>query len=171
MKLTDVLPVEDWADLEREIHEASGMRPRVYDVEGVGVTDQSVFGNELCARIQSVPKAQTFICAVAHNNMAVMARNTREPVVEECDAGMVKIVVPIFVDDEFVGAAGACGKVAEGGEVDAFMVNRSSDIPEEEVESLARGVPSAPWSEMEALAAFIQDRLNQKLQRRGRGSD
>ena len=171
MKLTDVLPVEDWAELEREIYEASGMRPRVYDVEGVGVTDPSVFGNELCARIQSIPKAQTFICAVAHNNMAVMARNTREPVVEECDAGMVKIVVPIFVGDEFVGAAGACGKLAEDGEVDAFMVNRSSDIPEEEVEALAADVPSAPWSEMEALAAFIQDRLSEKLRVSQSGKD
>jgi ligand-binding sensor protein len=171
MKLTDVLPVKDCVELEKEIHEASGMRPRVYDVEGVGVTDESVFGNELCARIQSIPKAQTFICAVAHNNMAAMAKNRGEPVVEECDAGMVKIVVPIFVDGEFIGAAGACGKLAEGEEVDAFMVNRSSGIPEEEVEALAAAVPSAPRSEMEALAALIQERLKEKLQRRLRKSD
>jgi ligand-binding sensor protein len=171
MKLTDVLPVEEWAELEREIYESSGMRPRVYDVEGVGVTEQSVFGNELCARIQSIPKAQTFICAVAHNNMAVMAKNTGEPVVEECDAGMVKIVVPIFVDGEFIGAAGACGKLADGEEVDAFMVNRSSDIPEEEVEALASNVPSAPRSEMEDLAEFVRGRLDEKLRRRGRKGD
>lgn len=169
MELTDVLPVEDWAELEREIYGKTGMRPRVYDVEGVGVTDQSMYGNKLCARIQSIPKAQTFICAVAHNNMAVMARNTRGPVVEECDAGLSKIVVPIFAGDEFIGAAGACGKLVEDGEVDAFMINRSSGIPEEEVEELAAEVPSVTRSEVESFAAFIQERLDDRLRHRGQG--
>jgi ligand-binding sensor protein len=168
MELTDVLPVEDWAELEQEIYERSGMRPRVYNVDGVGITDQSMYGNALCAKIQSIPKAQTFICAVAHNNMAVMARNSREPVVEECDAGLIKVVVPIFVEDEFIGAAGACGKVDEEGEADVFMINRSAEIPEEEIEELAGDVPSTTREAMEELAAFIRTRLAEMIQRRGR---
>jgi len=163
MELTDVLPREDWAALEREIQEISGMRPRVYNVDGMGITDHSFFGNQLCARIQSISKAQTFICAVAQNNMAMMARNTREPVVEECDAGMVKVVVPIYVDDEFIGTAGCCGKLLEDGEVDAFMIQRSSELPESEIEELAKGVPSTTRGEMDALAAHIVERLEALL--------
>ena len=159
MKLTDIYPKEGWAELEQEIWDRFGMRPRVYDTEGVGFTDLSYFGNDLCKEIQSIPKAQTFICAVAHNNMAAMARNTKEPVIEECDAGMIKVVVPIFVGEEFVGAAGACGKLVEGGEVDAFMVNRSSDIPEDRVEELAKTVPATTRKEMEALARFVSERV------------
>lgn len=168
MELTDLLPVEDWARLEREIYERSGMRPRVYDTGGVGITDQSIYGNSLCAKIQSIPKAQTFICAVAHNNLAAMAKNQRKPVVEECDAGMIKVVVPIFAGEEFVGAAGACGKLVEEGEVDAFMINRSTGISEEEIEELAGDVESTTRIEMEDLAAFIEKRLNEMVQRRGR---
>jgi len=159
MKLTDISPKETWAELENEIWERFGMRPRVYDTEGVGFTDVSFFGNDLCKMIQSTPKAQTFICAVAHNNMATMARNTRQPVIEECDAGLIKVVVPIFVKDEFVGAAGACGKLVEDGEVDAFMVNRSSDVPEDRVEELAKTVPSTTRKEMEELARFVSERV------------
>lgn len=168
MELTDVLPKEAWARLEREIYERSEMRPRVYDVEGVGITDQSMYGNPLCEKIQSIPKAQTFICAVAHNNLAALAKNTRQAVVEECDAGMIKVVVPIFVDDEFVGAAGACGKLVEDGEVDAFMVNRSSDLPEEEVERLAEEVPFTTRADMDDLVAFIEGWLQEQLQGRDR---
>lgn len=160
MELTDIMDKEGWKELEQEIFDRSGLRPRVYDINGMGITGKGVYGNELCAEIQSIPKAQTFICAVAHNNMAAMAKNTRKPVVEECDAGMLKIVVPVFVGDEFVGAAGGCGKVFEGGEVDTFMVNRASEIPEDKVKDLARTVGTAKRQEMEALADFIAQRIS-----------
>jgi ligand-binding sensor protein len=159
MQLTDILPVEQWAALEREIHARSGMRPRIYNPEGVGITDESLFANDLCARIQSIPKAQTFICALAHTNMAAMARNSRSPVVEECDAGMVKIVVPIFAGDEFLGAAGGCGLLLEDGEVDTFMVNRSADISEDEVAALSREVRFTSRQEAEELARWIAVRI------------
>jgi len=159
MQLTDILPVEDWAALEREILARSGMRPRIYDPEGVGITDEVVFANDLCARIQSIPKAQTFICALAHNNLAAMARSAKTPVVEECDAGMVKIVVPIFAGQEFLGAAGGCGLLLEDGEVDTFMVNRTADIPEEEAAELARGIRFTSRREAEELAGWIAARI------------
>jgi len=159
MELTDILDKDGWLKLEQDIYERSGMRTRVYNVEGIGVTGEGGFCNKLCEEIQSVPKAQTFICAVAHNNLAMMARNSREPVIEECDAGLVKIVVPIFVGDEFVGAAGGCGKLLEDGEVDTFMVNRASDIPEERVEELSRTVETTRRGDVEDLADYIAGRI------------
>ncbi|MFO7785911.1 MAG: PocR ligand-binding domain-containing protein [Thermodesulfobacteriota bacterium] len=163
MELTDVLPVEDWAEFEKEMYEKSGMRPRVYNVDGMGITEGVVYSNELCTRIQSIPKAQTFICAVAQSNLAMMARNSREPVVGECDAGFFKVVVPIFVGDEFIGTAGACGKLPEGGEVESFMINSVSGIPEEEIKELAGDLPSATQREMEEFAAYIQKRLDEMI--------
>jgi hypothetical protein len=35
-------------------------------------------------------------------NLATMARNNKKAIVEECDAGIAKVVVPIFVADSFV---------------------------------------------------------------------
>jgi len=36
-------------------------------------------------------------------NIAAQAMRSRETVIEECDAGMIKLVVPIFLEDEFIG--------------------------------------------------------------------
>ncbi len=155
MKLTDIQPLEKWAALEAAIRERSGLRARVYDVEGVGITDKSAHANELCPAIRSTSKGLTFICAVAHQNLAAMAQNSREPVVEECDAGLIKIVVPIFVEDEFLGAAGGCGLLTEDGEVDDFMINKTTELPEARIAELAAAVGTISTGELEDLTAFI----------------
>ncbi|MFO7948994.1 MAG: hypothetical protein R6U36_01350 [Candidatus Fermentibacteraceae bacterium] len=49
--------------------------------------------------------------------------------------------------------------------MDAFMINRSTGIPEEEIEELAGDVGSTTRIEMEDLAAFIEKRLNEMVQR------
>ncbi len=155
MKLTDIQPLEEWAALEDAIRARSGLRARVYDVDGVGITDKSAHANDLCPEIRSTAKGLTFICAVAHQNLAAMARNSREPVVEECDAGLIKIVVPIFVGDEFVGAAGGCGLLTADGEVDDFMINKTTGLPEARIAELAAKVGTIAPGDLEDLAAFI----------------
>jgi ligand-binding sensor protein len=83
-----------------------------------------------------------------------------ETVIEECDAGMIKLVVPIFVGDEFVGAVGACGMRFEDSDIDAFLVNKMTDMAEEQVASLAGSVPSVPRAQAEALGRYIRDRVD-----------
>ena len=155
MKLTDIQPLEKWAALEAAIREKSGLRARVYDVDGVGITEKSAHANDLCPEIRSTAKGLTFICAVAHQNLAAMARNTREPVVEECDAGLIKIVVPIFVGDEFVGAAGGCGLLTAEGEVDDFMINKTTDLSEARIIELAEKIGTISAGTLDELTAFI----------------
>ena len=155
MKLTDLQPLETWIELEEAIHRRSGMRASIYDVDGIGITGQSRQANDLCREIRATGKGQTYICAVAHQNMAAMAQNERSPVIEECDAGLLKIVVPIFCGDEFVGAAGGCGLLLEDGEVDDFMINKTTDLPEEKIRRLADGVGAMTQAQAEDLAAFI----------------
>jgi ligand-binding sensor protein len=159
MQLTDIQPVEKWAQLETAIREKSGLRARVYDIHGVGLTDKSAHANDLCPEIRSTGKGLTFICAVAHQNLAAMAQNTRKPVVEECDAGLIKIVVPIFVGDEFVGAAGGCGLLMADGEVDDFMINKTTDLPEARIAELVEGIATISAAEVEALTDFIARKI------------
>ena len=166
MKLTEIQPLEKWAELEDAIREKSGMRARVYDVDGVGITDQSANANQLCAELRKTSKGLTFICAVAHQNLAAMAQNTRQPVIEECDAGLVKIVVPIFVGDEFVGAAGGCGLLkAEDGEVDDFMIHKTTEMSEARVAELAEGIATITASQVKALADFIAEEVQRAVDR------
>jgi ligand-binding sensor protein len=160
MKLTDILPLEKWIEIEKDIHERSGLDSNVFNTDGIRITDYKQWVNRFCPKVKADDRGQSFICAVAHMNIAEMARQAKAPVIEECDAGLLKLVAPVFVDDEFVGAVGACGLILDDGEVDSFMVNKTIGMDEEEVEALARDIKKVSRKEVEALADYIQNRIN-----------
>ncbi len=132
--------MDRWIELENRFFEAYGLETNVFNKDGIRITDNKRWVNRLCPAIKATDKGQAFICAVAHMNLALMAKDQNEPVVEECDAGLVKIVVPIFDGDEFVGAVGACGYLLDDGEVDDFMINKTTGIDEDEIAALSEDI-------------------------------
>ncbi len=160
MKLTDIAPLERWMDLENDINTRSGMDANVFDTKGYRISPQKHWANELCPAIKDTDKGQSFICAPAHMNIAAQAMRSGDTLIEECDAGMIKLVVPIFAGDEFVGAVGACGMKFEDSEIDAFLVNKMTDIDEEKVASLAVRVPAITREKTEALGRYIRNRVD-----------
>ena len=165
MELTDLLSVEEWMHLEEDIHARFGLDSNVFNTDGIRITPYKSWVNRLCPEIKATDKGQSFICAVAHMNLAAMARNSRQAVVEECDAGIVKIVVPVFVADSFVGAVGACGKCLDEGEVDAFLVNKLTEIDEEKVESLAQDIEHISPETITQLTSFVEEKIQKIIQR------
>ena len=63
-----------------------------------------------------------------------------QAVIEECDAGLAKIVVPIFVGERVLGAVGACGMLLDEGEVEPFLIHKTTGIAEDRIEDLADGI-------------------------------
>ncbi len=159
MELTDLLPLEKWTQIENEIHEHSGLESNVFNTDGIRITDNKVWVNRLCPAIKATDKGQSFICAVAHMNMANQAKDEKRPVIEECDAGLMKIVVPIFVDGNYIGAVGACGLLPAGGEVDAFLVNKMTDIEEANIEALCEDLAVIEKNSAEEVAQFIWEKI------------
>ncbi len=163
MNLTDLLPLEKWIAFEKDIHERSGLDSNVFNTDGIRITDYKQWVNRFCPKVKADDRGQSFICAVAHMNIAEMARQAKAPMIEECDAGLLKLVVPIFVEDEFVGAVGACGLILDDGEIDSFMVNKTIGMDEEEIETLAADIPKISRQKVEDLADYIQDRINRMI--------
>ena len=159
MHLTDLMPLEDWMKLENDIHAKFGVDSNVFDNQGIRISKVKNWSNRLCPAIKATDKGQSFICAVAHMNLAAMAEKQKGPVIEECDAGFVKMVVPIFRDNQMLGAVGACGVLLEDGEVDTFMVNRTTDIEETRIEELARDAPTITHGQAKAIVSYIQQQL------------
>jgi ligand-binding sensor protein len=141
MKLTDIAPLDTWLELEQQINERSGLNASVFNVDGVRITNFKRWANKLCPVIKADEKGQNYICAVAHQSIAAEAQHSRQPVIAECDAGLMKMVVPIFINDEFLGVAGGCGYVLGDGEVDTFMVNKTIGLAEEKLKNLSDDVP------------------------------
>jgi ligand-binding sensor protein len=160
MDLLDFAPLDRWVDLEKDIHQKSGLDVNIFNPEGYRISEFKIWANQLCPKIKATDKGQSFICAPAHMNIAAQAMRTKQPAIEECDAGMIKLVLPIFIDDEFVGAVGACGFLLDDGEVDSFLVNKMTDIEEETVERLSAGIPAITTKKAESLSRYITEQVD-----------
>ena len=160
MQLTDLAPLECWIELEKDIHQKSGLDVNVFDTKGYRISELKNWANQLCPAIKATDKGQSFICAPAHMNIATLAMRSKQTVIEECDAGLLKLVVPIFAGEEFVGAVGACGFLLDDGEVDRFLVNKMTDISEADIENLATGIQSISTAKAQALGQYIMNQVN-----------
>ena len=161
MRLTEIRPLKKWMALERKIVEQSGLDANVFDIEGRRISSFKQWANKLCPAIKDTDRGQSFICAVAHMNLATIAKNTGGPIVEECDAGLVKLVVPIFYKGEFVGACGACGGLLNDGEVDDFMINKTTGIENETIETLSTDIPVVDTNKIEKVKEAIIAEITQ----------
>ena len=160
MKLTDILSLEKWVALEEQFHKRSGLDCNVFDTDGIRITDYKKWVNRLCPVIKDNDKGQSFICAVAHMNIATQARQTRSIIIEKCDAGLIKMVVPIFVEDKFVGAVGACGLLANEGEVDTFMINKTIGMEEDAVENLSNDISNINNETLESFGEYVRQEID-----------
>jgi len=163
MTLLDICPMETWETLETELYEKFNLQGSVFNPEGVRITSVKNFSNPLCPAVKSLEKGQTFICSAAHMTMTAMVKQSRTPLVEECDAGLTKLVVPIFYKDEFMGVAGGCGLLRRGESVDSFAVSKIADMDEEQVKQLGSDVPVISDKTISQAVDFIQERIQQIL--------
>ena len=159
MKLIDIMPLENWVELENDIHNRYGMDVNVFNTDGVRISEFKQWVNTLCPAVKATDKGQSFICAVAHMNIAIQAMQTRKPAIEECDAGLVKIVVPIFIEDTFLGAVGACGLLLDEGEADTFLINKITGIEEETAERLSADIGTISSAKAADLASDVAHRI------------
>jgi len=163
MHMTDILPAQAWLVLEQEIHQRYGLNARVYDDKGFAFTGSLSWCNRICPAIKAKPQGAQAICSLAYSVMTAEARQSGQPVVGECDAGLLKISVPVMVDGALVGVVGGCGRLLDQGEVDPYMVEMSAGIPEAEVTALCAGLSTMTSAEAEAAAAEISIRVDAML--------
>ena len=160
MKLTDILPLEKWVELEKDINRRSGLNASVFDINGIRISDFKKWANSLCPTIKANVKGQSFICAVAHMNIAAQAKQTGKAVIEECDAGLFKVVYPVFVEGEFLGVVGGCGMLLDNAETEIFLINKITDIDNEKLAELSKGISRKSRKEVEELAQYLKEEVD-----------
>ncbi len=159
MQLTDLLPIEKWIDLESDLVNTYQLQSSVFNKDGIRITSSKNWSNSLCPVIKSIDKGQSFICAVAHINLSNQARQSKKPVIEECDAGLLKLVVPIFYNDEFLGVIGGCGLLPDEGEVDVFAINKITGLEDRKIETLSSDIPTMTLQTAESACDYIKSQL------------
>jgi ligand-binding sensor protein len=163
MELLDLCPLEMWKSLEDDIRSRSGLNAAAFTIAGMRLIPPAVWPNRLCPAIKANPKGQSFICATAHMNIANMAQATGKPAIEECDAGMLKLAVPIFVGEEFVGTVSGCGLLLDDGEVDTFLLGKITGMQEANLTELAAGIPAMSMENARAICRYIQAQVAQMV--------
>lgn len=73
---------------------------------------------------------------------------------------MIKIVVPVFLDAQFLGAVGGCGLLlGEDGEIETFLLGKTLDMEECDLEELAKRIGSLSERQAEEICALISNQL------------
>ena len=116
--------------------------------------------NKLCPEIKANKTSLGAICAPGNQNFMAQAKLTRKSVIGECDAGFVKIAVPIFVHDAFLGTAGGCGLLPEGGEVETFIVHKTLGMTNEEISQRCQGIQTMGQDRADEMAVFIENQIS-----------
>jgi len=165
MELADIMPIEEWATLEQELRRISGLNVHAYDREGNHMTSHEASANNLCSLIRSGHEGLMTICSIAHQNVAAQARKSKEPVLSECDAGLVKFVVPIFSGEEFLGTIGGCGYRLPDVDIETFLIHKITGTDIEEVEKVASEVGLISEEKAAELMNDFQERVNEVLKR------
>ncbi len=159
MELTDILSKEEWKQFEDELFEKFQIFCTVYDTSGTSITGNRNWCNKLCPQIKANKDALSAICASSNQYFMAQAKQTQDAVIEECDAGLMKIAVPITVEGKFMGTAGGCGLLPDGGEVETFLIGKIMGLSEEEILAYCEDLETISQERAKEIASFIENRI------------
>ena len=171
MELADIIPIEDWQEMEEELYQLCGLNVRVYDKEGKHITSHEGWASNLCPLIRSLREGLMTVCSIAQQNVAVQARKRKAPVLSECDAGLVKFVVPICWGEEFLGTIGGCGYRLPDVEVETLLLHEIIGTDLEELKQVATEVSVITEERATELMNHFQERLDAALKRARQSTD
>ena len=160
MELTDIASLEKWEEFEKEIHSQSGMNACVYNNQGNRVTSYVAFANEICPTIKSFPEGIAAICAMVNQHFGAELARTKQPLIDECDAGFVKFAVPILLKGEFLGTVGGCGHLLPDSEVEIFLIEKAIGKDDLGLEAKMNTVKRVSEEEVKELLSFVQTYLD-----------
>ncbi|HVO40278.1 MAG TPA: PocR ligand-binding domain-containing protein [Spirochaetia bacterium] len=127
MKLQDIFAVEEWDKLLGSFKTVVGIAPLTIDAEGGAVTSPC-FTCEACQMIKSTPEGARR-CKEGHVQMVKEARESRKALIKLCHAKFLKVTIPIFKGDEFLGVTGGCNIMPENAPADdTFFHTLASEI-------------------------------------------
>lgn len=156
--MTDIQSMEQWDQLAQEIYDTFNINPAIADSKGKMIAGGMLFANELCRRIKKDPKGLASICSVAGQFFTAQLHEEKRTQAHECDAGMVKIAIPLLVQGELVGSIGGCGIVPMDGEVDSFFVARSLGVKEHEFAGHMQKMPTMDSAKIEEICAWLENK-------------
>ena len=155
----DITNRRAWQELLDETHSELGLPVALLDPRNI-ILQSSGERNELCRQIRGRQKALPVICGQSQRFMAKMARTQQTYVVEFCEAGMAKLVVPVLRDQDYLGSITSCGCLLPEKEIEAYLIEKTAGIGLDIVSEMAAKVPICKKEQLQHLAETLFLRLN-----------
>jgi len=165
MELTDIQTVEEWKKLADEIFNRYGLNGTVYKPDNFKLVKSDNWANKICPIIQG--GKNVVICGASQKRISNLAIESKEPISEECEAGFMKFVVPLFVKGELLGMVGGCGCLLSGSNVDTFYLSKLLKKDEKDIKELLPSVPQLSREKLQEAIKFVKEKLDEILKQKG----
>jgi ligand-binding sensor protein len=160
-ELFSLLPQEDWAAILREVVSRLAMPATLVDSKGMILARQGEY-YELCGLVREKPEVLSFVCGQTGLAMLKEAQTSGKPVVDLCQIGLCKMVVPLFQSGRFLGAVSACGRVPKSESPDPFFISEQLGMSEEEVQGRIQAIPVVDETDVREVARNLYNRLERR---------
>ncbi|KPK45095.1 MAG: hypothetical protein AMK74_04130 [Nitrospira bacterium SM23_35] len=168
MELTDLIPVESWRQLAEDVYKNFGFNSCIYNKDNLLIHSPVGWANEVCPLIKAGDSR--VICATSQQNFSKKVFQSRTPVIDECEAGFSKFLVPIFINGEFLGSAGGCGCLIMDSKIDSFYISKALGKDEPEIRSLLNTVPRISQDKLAEALTYLQKHIDKLLNTANRKS-
>lgn len=154
MNIISIMEESQWRELLSELFQRVGLAMSLTDPGGKILLHEGA-RNELCVLIREKPDTLSGICSQTNIAMLGQAKSTKAAVVDYCEAGLIRVAVPIYIDGELLGQVTGCGLMEDPDVVDAFFLSKELGIEEKQAMDLSADISKNPESSMEALKNSI----------------
>ncbi|MDM8537570.1 PocR ligand-binding domain-containing protein [Desulfobacterales bacterium HSG17] len=159
LSVYDLNSRETWQEMLDKMQSALGMPTGLLDLDNI-ILQSSGERNELCREIRNRNEAKPIICGQSQKFMAEMARTQKSVVVEVCEAGMAKLVVPVFRGQNYLGSITACGAVLPETEIETYLVEKTTGIGEDAIAEMADQVLTVQKEQLQQIGEEVFSSLN-----------
>ncbi|MBI4965137.1 MAG: PocR ligand-binding domain-containing protein [Desulfomonile tiedjei] len=157
----DLKTKEEWQEILNRFATETKMTATLTDSTGKQLIGTNSRG-PLCAAVRENEKALTFICSQTNTAMLAVIRKILRPELDLCEAGLIRVVVPIVKDGSLIGQVTACGLASDEEEPNSFLVSKELGISEEKAIELSQSIPLGSEEELREICSRLFNELNTK---------
>lgn len=155
----DIMSKKEWEGLLDRFARKINMAACLGDAKGSPIQCRSD-RYPLCVAIRGNQETLTYICSQASATMSAVVMKTMKPELDYCQAGLMRVVVPIVGDGATIGQIFACGLASGEDEIDTSLLARQLGISEDEVRDMVKSTPFGSEEEIENEAAGLFNEIN-----------
>jgi len=152
----------DWCRFEKSVYDQFGVNVVTLDKSGARMTSgDMLWANDLCALIKTSPNGADKICNRVLDILIQAVKAKRIYALDECDAGINKIVFPIIQNQEINGFVNICGKPFCNAErIYTDYIHETINVDTEEIKKLLPSICPINPRTLKDLKQFVTNYEN-----------